>query len=604
MRARHEYPNGTEPSPSRYRTSAATDKADHRHSPAAARNKAIEWWRGAVIYQVYVRSFRDSNGDGIGDLGGVLQGLEHIASLGTDALWLSPFYKSPQKDFGYDISDFRLVDPTAGTMEDFMRLRDAAHALGLKLILDFIPCHTSDQHPWFAESRSSRDDPKADWYVWAERRPDGCPPTNWLSSFGGTAWTWEPRRSQYYYHPFLKQQPALNLHNEELLEHLVGEMTYWSDLGVDGFRIDAVQCLSWDRDLRDNPPVGREGSNALIGGGPTNPFAAQHHLFDRNAEGTDKIIERFGRYADEKGVVLIGELADIDTASAAPQFTAREHGLHAVYDFALINCHPDVDTITGQLERRERLLGDGWLFNVFTNHDSTRAVSNLTHFALEKYRSQAAKMLLFMQLTLKGGCIIYQGEELGLPHPDLDYEDIVDPWTKAFWPTFKGRDGARMPFPWQSDAPFAGFSEAEPWMRVAEEHLPLALDQQEEDEGSVLNFFRQFTTWRRNHPALLYGDERMSRGERAPIICWQRCTREEDLRVFVNFSIDQAFMPLDESWQPLDAPGCVQQREGHGLSLGPLEFAIATSSGKAGTDRKPAKPAGPQHAAKQSKGGK
>lgn len=533
-----------------------------------------DWWRGAAIYQVYVRSFRDTDGDGIGDLRGVILGLDHIASLGVDAIWISPIYKSPQVDFGYDIADFRLIDPIFGTMEDFLALRDACHARGLKLLMDFIPCHTSDQHPWFRESRQDRTNPKADWYVWADKAPDGTAPNNWLSSFGGTAWEWDPRRSQYYYHPFLTAQPALNLHNDEVLEHLLSEMRFWTDAGVDGFRMDATQCLTWDRDLRSNPPLGRGDPDALIGGGPTNPFGSQLHIFDRAAEGIDRVLRRFRRFADDTGCIFVGEMADIDTAAAAPDFTAEGEKLHAAYDFGLINCHPEVDTITAQLIRREELLGNGWIMNVFTNHDSTRAVSNLTHFAVDEYRVEAAKMLLFMQMTLKGGCVIYQGEELGLPHPKLTFEQIVDPWAKAFWPTFEGRDGARTPFPW-TDGPHAGFTKGEPWLAVPEVHLPLNAAAQAADPNSVLAFLGAFARWRKEQPVLLLGSEVMSRAERAPIITWRRELDGRTLRIIVNFSTDLAFMPLEPDWTLVDAPGCVTVRGDHGVELGPLRFAIA-----------------------------
>jgi len=539
-----------------------------------------EWWRGAMIYQVYVRSFRDSDGDGIGDLKGVIAGLDHIASLGVDAVWLSPFYKSPQKDFGYDVADFRLVDPLAGTMEDFMALLEAAHGKGLKLLLDFIPCHTSNEHPWFEESRQDHTNPKADWYVWADRGADGTPPNNWLSSFGGGAWEWEPRRCQYYYHAFLKQQPALNLHNEEVLEQLVGEMRYWTDLGVDGFRVDAVQCLAWDRDLRSNPPVGRDGSRALIGGGATNPFAAQLHIFDRHATGTARILERFRRFADETGCVLVGEVADIDSAAAAQEDTERGKRLHAIYNFDLINCHAEVDTVTAQLRRSADLLGDGWTYNVFSNHDSRRAVSNLTGFAVEDFRAEAAKLLLFMQMTLKGGGIIFQGEELGLPHPQLAYEDIVDPWAKAFWPTFEGRDGARTPFPWTDAKKHAGFTTGKPWLPVPEEHLPLNAAAQAKDRNSVMRFFSDFVHWRKGNEVLLLGEEDIAHGEKAPIITWRRRLEGSELAVMVNFSTDDAFLPLDEEYRLVEAPGCVAERGEHGVSFGPLGFAMADLPGR------------------------
>ncbi|WP_128255673.1 alpha-amylase family glycosyl hydrolase [Falsirhodobacter deserti] len=550
-----------------------TMQRPHRYRPLA-RDPAEDWWRGAAIYQVYVRSFRDTNGDGIGDLCGVIEGLDHIASLGVDAIWLSPIYKSPQVDFGYDITDYRLIDPIFGTMEDFLTLLDATHQRGLKLLMDFIPCHTSDQHPWFRESRQSRDNPKADWYVWADRSVDGTAPNNWLSSFGGTAWEWDPRRAQYYYHPFLVQQPALNLHNDEVLDHLLSEMRFWTDAGVDGFRVDAAQCLTWDRDLRSNPPFGRGDPNAFIGGGPTNPFAAQSHIFDRKAEGIDRVLRHFRRFADDTDCIFVGEISDIDSAAAAPEFTEEGRKLHAVYDFGLINCHPDVDSITAQLTRREELLGNGWIYNVFTNHDSTRAVSNLTYFAVDEYRVEAAKMLLFMQMTLKGGCVIYQGEELGLPHPKLEFEQIVDPWAKAFWPTFEGRDGARTPFPW-TDGKIGGFSDADPWLPMPDVHLPLNAKAQGDDPHSVMSFVRAFTRWRKDQAVLLLGAEIMSRAERAPIITWRRVWGDRTLRIIVNFSTDMAFMPLDPEWQLVDAPGCATQRSDHGVGLGPLGFAIA-----------------------------
>ncbi|KZD11972.1 alpha-amylase family glycosyl hydrolase [Oceanibaculum pacificum] len=546
--------------------------------PLDSPNEALcqDWWRSAIIYQVYIRSFRDTNGNGIGDLKGVIEGLDYIASLGVDGVWISPFYKSPQKDFGYDIADFRVIDPLFGTMEDFMTLLDAAHKRGLKLLLDFIPCHTSTEHPWFLESRQSRDNPKADWYVWAEKSPDGTAPNNWLSSFGGTAWEWEPQRAQYFYHPFLPTQPALNLHNDEVLEHLLNEMRFWTDIGVDGFRIDAAQCLTWDRDLRSNPPIGKGDPDALIGGGPTNPFASQKHIFDRHAEGSDRVLSRFRDFADEVGCVLIGEIADIDTIASVPDFTQNGRRLHAAYDFALINCHPEVDTITAQLIRRENQLGDGWLYNVFTNHDSIRAVSNLTHFAVERFRPEAAKLLLFMQMTLKGGCIVYQGEELGLPHPNLNYDDIVDPWAKAFWPTFKGRDGARTPFPW-ADRPHGGFTTGKPWLRFPDEHRALNAEEQGRDDESVLSFFRAFTLWRKQQPVLQFGSEAMSRAERAPVITWRRIYAGQERRVIVNFSTDNAFLPLEPEWKPMKAPGCVKARTAHGLELGPLQFAVMES---------------------------
>ncbi|WP_108257962.1 alpha-amylase family glycosyl hydrolase [Mangrovicoccus ximenensis] len=532
------------------------------------------WWRGAAIYEVYVRSFLDSDGDGIGDLGGVAQKLDYIADLGVDAVWLSPFYKSPQKDFGYDVSDFHLVDPSAGTMEDFMTVLDGVHARGMKLLLDFVPGHTSDEHPWFLESRESRDNAKSDWYVWADKAPDGGPPSNWLSSFGGSAWQWEPRRGQYYYHPFLPCQPALNLLRPEVLRHVTAQMGYWADLGVDGFRLDAVQCLGHDPDFRSNPPLGQADHRILIGGGRGNPFGDQWHVFDRNAHGTAEVLAHLRDFAERSGCILIGELADVDSSAIARDYANEGRNLHAVYDFDLINCKAETEALNAMLEKRAGLLEDAWLMNVFTNHDSRRSVSNLTRFASLDNRAEAAKMLIFLQMTLRGGCAVFQGEELGLPHPVLTWEDILDPWAKAFWPVFDGRDGARTPFPW-SDGPNAGFSTAErTWLPVPPEHLRLNAAAQAEDPDSVLSFFRGFSRWRRGQSILRTGRMEMGRRDRAPLISWSRLAGDTIWRAAVNFSEDQAFFALPESAQAINAPGCASEVTRHGIALDPFGRAL------------------------------
>ena len=534
-----------------------------------------DWWRGAVIYEIYLRSFRDASGDGIGDLRGALEKIDHLVALGVDAVWLSPFFKSPQKDFGYDVSDFRIVDPIAGSMEDFLALRDAVQGAGMRLLLDFVPAHTSDEHPWFEESRANPSGPKGDWYVWADKAADGGPPSNWLSSFGGSAWNWDPRRGQYYFHPFLDCQPALNLQNDAVLDHLAAEMRWWLEHGVDGFRLDAVQCLGYDPALRDNPPRAPHEAPVLVGGGPGNPFRDQIHVFDRNAEGTRRALERFRALADEFDAVLIGELADVHTDEVAEDFTLKGARLHAVYDFDLINSEPEVETVTAQLEQRAERLPTGWRMNVFTNHDSRRSVSNLTGFVPEELRPQAAKMLLFLQLGLRGGAAIFQGEELGLPHPQLTYEQLQDPWAKAFWPDFEGRDGARTLFPWTDQPPHGGFTEAEEaWIHLPEAHLPLNAQAQARDPDSVLSFAREFIRWRRRHEILRLGEERMVRHDPAPLIKWRRLWRGEEWLLAVNFSDDAAFLPIEEGWRLVPAPGCAQTPTAHGLAMPPLAFAI------------------------------
>lgn len=539
-----------------------------------------DWWRGCALYQVYVRSFRDSNGDGIGDLRGVIEKIDYIADLNVDGFWLSPFYPSPQKDFGYDVTDFRSVDPRHGTLGDFIELLELAHERELKVLVDFVPGHTSDEHPWFEESRQDTTNPKADWYVWAEAAKDGSPPNNWLSSFGGSAWTWDPHRSQYYYHPFLPCQPALNLRNPEALDALISELRFWFDLGVDGVRLDAVQCLACDPDFRHNPPISSAGSNILIGGGPNNPFGRQSHLFDRDVPEALDIIQKLRSaavgYDPER--VLIGELADVDSSRLSEKYTIDGQGFHAVYDFDLINTEPAVDALVELLDHRSAFLRTGWLMNVFSNHDSTRSVSNLTEFAVkEGLRREAAKLLVFMQFTLKGGGILYQGEELGLPHPKLKREDLRDPWGINLWPDFDGRDGARTLMPWQSEGRHGGFTDGdEPWINLADTHKALAVDLQTVDQESNLNFVRAFLDWRRHQKLLTLGGERVRDAGLKPLIVWDRYGRGRMMTCVANFSAEPRLFPFgEEVWdEVVDAPGTTVRRTDKGLELPALGFAI------------------------------
>mgnify|MGYP006271485573 FL=1 len=540
------------------------------------KNMEHDWWRGAVMYQIYLRSFRDSNGDGIGDLQGVVSKLDYLADLGVDAIWLSPFLKSPQEDFGYDVSDFRAVDPLFGTHDDLLQLIDGAHARGLRLLSDFVPCHTSVEHEWFEESRSSRQGSRADWYVWADPAADGGPPNNWLSSFGGGAWTWEPRRSQYYFHPFLSCQPALNLRNPEALGAIIDAMAYWRDFGIDGFRLDAIQCLCWDARLRSNPPRDKDEDDVAIGGGPENPFGKQTHLFDRDvAEGLE-IIRRFrAELCDENSdFVLIGELADVDTSRLAVKYTAGRDRLHAVYDFDLIQKTDSVQKWIETLQVRSRFIRSGWLLNVLTNHDSERAVSNLTDFAVEAgHRAEAAKLLLFLQTMLRGGAIIFQGEELGLPQAKIPFEDMKDPWGINLYPDFEGRDGCRTPMPWTADGEAAGFCDGcTPWLPIGEGHRALAVDRQLMDNDSVLQFFRALLDWRAQNPWLLTASEHLFDASTAPVIAFQRIGEDRTQTFVANFSLNQAFFATDG--RMIDFPHSSACMGENGLRLPPLGFGV------------------------------
>lgn len=536
-----------------------------------------DWWRGLVIYQVYLRSFQDADGDGIGDLPGVMARLDHIASLGVDAVWLSPFYASPQKDFGYDVSDFRAVDPAMGTFKDFERLRDGLHERGMKLFVDFIPAHTSDEHAWFQQSRRDRENPKADWYVWADAAPDGTAPNNWLSSFGGPAWTWDPRRAQFYFHPFLSCQPALNLENPEAREAILAELDFWLGHGVDGARFDAIQCLACDRDLRSNPRVSREGSPILLGGGPANPFARQLHLFDRDVPAALSIIEAMAdvaaRYDPPK--MLLGELSDVDSPVVCEKYTGAPGRLSATYDYDFINTGPHVERWQPLLVRQRDVQPRGWNLNVFSNQDSVRAMSNLGEVASDpRHRDEVAKLLNILQTTLKGGGVIYQGQELGLMQAEIPREQIVDPWGLQLWPDFKGRDGCRTPMPWEQDARHGGFTGAStPWLPVAAEHLERAVDVQASDENSVLNVTRRFLAWRQSQRPLILGDVRYLDVE-APLLAFERFDEERNLLVVLNFGAEPRSFGAGMALRPLDAPGLAGHLTPEGIDLPPFQAFI------------------------------
>ncbi|RAK19677.1 alpha-glucosidase [Salipiger aestuarii] len=532
-----------------------------------------EWWRGAVFYEVYTHSFNDTSGNGCGDIRGVTEKLPYIRDLGVDGLWLTPFYPSPQNDNGYDVSDFQGVHPPLGKVEHVQALIDSAHALDLKIMFDFIAGHTSDQHPWFAESAASRDNDKADWYVWADPAPDGGPPNNWISSFGGRAWRWVPQRAQYCYRPFLDSQPALNLRNQQVMAEVLDNMRFWLDMGLDGFRLDAIQCLSHDSDLRSNPPA-RATENPSVGGGPNNPFKQQIHLFDRDVPEAIPILHELRRVANEYDPprVLIGELADVDSSRLAPKYTVDNDRLHAVYDFDLINRADTLRDWTSMLNLRSRYLMPGSSLNVFTNHDSPRAVSNLMPKACKAGRAaEAAKVLLFLQATLMGGAILFQGEELGLQQPHIPFDEIQDPWAKALWPDFEGRDGVRCPLPWTRDAPNCGFSTADdPWLKVPDAHRDMAVDVQENDPDSVLHFTRKLLRWRRTLPMFRTASERILADTPSKVIAFEREKAGDSLICAVNFDMTPAQVTLPRSsLQPQFSSGDITLQQDR-LALGPL----------------------------------
>ena len=467
-------------------------------APAMALAPKQEWWRGAVIYQIYPRSFADSNGDGIGDLPGITAHLEHVASLGVDAIWISPFFTSPMKDFGYDVADYRDVDPIFGTLADFDALIARAHALGLKVIIDQVYAHTSDQHAWFAESRSSRASAKADWYVWADAKEDGSPPSNWQSVFGGPAWTWDARRRQYYMHNFLSSQPQLNVHNADVQQALLDTAKFWLDRGVDGFRLDALNFAMFDQGFRDNPPA--PPSNQLR----TRSFDFQRRLYNQSHPDIPAFVARIRALTDSyHGIFTVAEIGG--TGSVAERemraFTTGETHLNTAYSFDYLYA----DALTPALVREtmERwATGDSWPSWAFENHDAPRAISR---WSTPENAAAFARMKMLLLLCLRGNVFLYQGEELGLAQVDIPFDKLQDPEAIANWPLTLSRDGARTPMPWVADAPHAGFSTAEPWLPVGDANAAIAIDRQEHDSSSMLALTRHLVALRNGNPALRTG---------------------------------------------------------------------------------------------------
>lgn len=452
------------------------------------------WWRGATLYQIYPRSFLDSNGDGVGDLKGVIDKLGYVADLGVDGIWLSPFFRSPMRDFGYDVSDYRDVDPTFGTLADFDALLARAHALGLKVIIDQVWSHTSDQAVWFQRSSESRTNPYADYYVWADAKPDGSPPNNWQAVFGGPSWTWHPRRRQYYLHNFLPSQPDLNFWNPAVRQEILSVARFWLDRGVDGFRLDVINLAFHDACLRDNPAQASVGSAAMAS-------LFQRHRFDRSRQETLHFVEDLRRLMDEyKGRMCVGEIFDEDALETQKRYVSGDKRLHTAYSFFLLDAQRiSPDLFTKALSGWEDAAG--WPSWSLGNHDVVRFASR---FRLPDAGVRAALCAL---MAMRGSIFLYQGEELGLPQSEVPRDRLRDPFAIAAYTGSAFRDGARTPMPWNGDLLHAGFSTAEDtWLPVDARHRKLCVRSQAMDETSMLAFTRRLISMRQTHPGLRIGD--------------------------------------------------------------------------------------------------
>ena len=507
-----------------------------------------DWWRGATIYQIYPRSFMDANGDGIGDLPGIIERLSHVASLGVDAIWISPFFTSPMKDMGYDVSDYRGVDPMFGALGDFDRLVARAHDLGLKVIIDQVLSHTSDRHPWFVQSRSSRGNARADWYVWADPKPDGSPPNNWPAVFGGPAWEYDPGRGQYYLHNFLIEQPDLNFHNPDVQDALLTDMRWWLERGVDGFRLDTVNFYHHDKELRDNPPAPERQPWML-------PYDMQDHVYSKTRPENIAFLERMRALTDEfDDRALLGEVGEeLRSIEVMGEYTAGDDRLHMAYSFAMLRSEYGASFFRRQIEGFRRLAPDGWPCWTFSNHDTARPVTRWGAHAGDP--TLFAEQMLALLSVLPGTLCVYQGEELGLPDGALEYEDLTDPIGIRFWPHNRGRDGCRTPMPWEPHAPHAGFSPegARPWLPVRAPHPAMSVAAQDGDPGSVLHRARAILA-HRSQSDVLRGAAFQFLDAPEPVLAIQRGEGDGAVTAVFNLEAEPIALALEGGSVRQDAP--------------------------------------------------
>jgi len=491
---------------------------------------ADPWWKGAILYHIYVRSFFDSDGDGHGDLRGVLAKLDYIQSLGVDGIWLSPIHPSPNRDWGYDIADYEGVQHDYGTLEDFQALLDAAHARGLKVLLDEVLSHTSDVHPWYVESLTGgRFGPKADWYVWADPQPDGTAPNNWLSVFGGPAWAYQPARRQHYHHKFLRQQPKLNWRDPGAREAALSVLETWLARGVDGFRLDVAGTFLHDAALTPNPPVPmaeRRGLNWSHAGN------LQFHYYDSNLEENVETLDVIRRRVDAfDDRFVFGEFSEEEERCGA--YLSPADGLHSGYTFVMLLARKlEPGFVLDHYATLSRF-PDHWPTISFSNHDVPRTASR---FGGPDAPPEVAKLLFALLVMLKGTTLIYQGEELGLPQAALPRHLLRDPVGDLYYPYDGGRDGCRTPMPW-TEAPKMGFTDGEPWLPLAAEHRGLSVESQEAEDDSVLAFSREAIALRKAIPALSRGGIEFAEAP-GPLIVFVRRLGDQSVACLFNLSRD------------------------------------------------------------------
>ena len=497
-----------------------------------------DWWRGAVTYQIYVRSFAASgvNKDGVGDLPAITAKLGYVADLGVDAIWLTPFFPSPMRDYGYDVADYCGVNELFGSVDDFRKLLSEAQRLGLKVLIDQVYNHCSDKHQWFVESRQDAANAKADWFVWQDAREDGSPPNNWLSLFGGSAWQWCPMRRQYYLHQFLASQPDLNVNNPEVQDAILDSMRFWLELGVDGFRFDTVNFYCQHPQYPNNPP--RDTSIKLNHIDSVNPYSMQEQKYNLDQPQNMDFLARIRATMDEfPERTSVGEIGSSNEFAILSAYTQGDKHLHSAYTFALLSGCLTPKRVAEACQKLESVLGSGWPTWAFSNHDVMRVVSRQN--VAEELQAAAAQMLMVLLGCLRGSLCLYQGEELGLQEAEIDFDQLQDPFGIEFWPTFKGRDGCRTPMPWDDAASDCGFNvngaSAATWLPIPDEHRRLAVSAQDKDPNSTLNHNRRWLSWRKQQPALTRGSITIIQAD-DDLLLLERAHGEQVLSIAFNFA--------------------------------------------------------------------
>jgi alpha-glucosidase len=523
---------------------------------------AYLWWQTGVIYQIYPRSFQDSNGDGIGDLPGITQRLDYLSdTLGVEAVWLSPIYPSPMHDFGYDVADYTDIHPLFGTMADFDRLLGEAHKRSLKLILDLVPNHTSDEHPWFLESRGSRENPKRDWYIWRDPAPDGGPPNNWLSHFGGPAWTFDEKTGQYYLHQFVKQQPDLNYRNPKVVEAMLDVMRFWLDRGVDGFRVDVIGLMMKDPQFRDEP------INPAWDG--LNPFAQLQHIYTANLPEVHELICQMRDVLDSyDDRMMVGETYVPNDELVKYYGTPERRECHLPFNFQLILARWNAAGVRRMVDDYEAFLpADAWPNWVLGNHDQHRLATRVG-----KAQARVANMLL---VTLRGTPTCYYGDEIGMENVPIPPEKIQDPpaVNQPEIAHLVGRDPERTPMQWDA-SPNAGFSAPdteELWLPLAPDYKEVNVEKQLQDPRSMLNFFRKLLAYRKTSPALRVGGYRSLDSGHEDCFVFERQIADQRVIVALNFSAEKQTLDLSDEVTGKIVLSTTMDREGT-VNLAALEL--------------------------------